>query len=142
MYVSSVIYYSRFLMLCSFFRPRTYNLHLNSANKCINSFVFLNIVHSILLISKLQSVYFESIYITCIKWDKANKEPLRVIRPKIQCYMPAIDQGKGAVQRVSSFRKSTIESLIPGKQYIKLLNPTSHAPRLVLSWRRTLSFVF
>uniref|UniRef100_K1QSU8 Uncharacterized protein n=1 Tax=Magallana gigas TaxID=29159 RepID=K1QSU8_MAGGI len=39
--------------------------------------------------------------------------------------MPAIVQGEGAVRNVSSFKKSTIESLIPGKKY-KILNATSH----------------
>lgn len=43
----------------------------------------------------------------------------------IKYYMPAIVQGEGAVRNVSSFKKSTIESLIPGKKY-KLLNATSH----------------
>ncbi|XP_052694446.1 uncharacterized protein LOC128172731 [Crassostrea angulata] len=39
--------------------------------------------------------------------------------------MPAIVQGERAVRNVSSFKKSTIESLIPGKKY-KILNATSH----------------
>uniref|UniRef100_K1Q0Y0 Uncharacterized protein n=1 Tax=Magallana gigas TaxID=29159 RepID=K1Q0Y0_MAGGI len=43
----------------------------------------------------------------------------------IKYYMPAIVQGEGAVRNVSSFKKSTIESLIPGKKY-KILNATSH----------------
>lgn len=56
---------------------------------------------------------------------------------KYYMYIPAIVQRKGAVKNVSSFRKTTKESLMLENNINSWMRLAT--PRLVLSWRRTLS---